>query len=112
MDLDEKEVGVAKGRVAAIESDNSNKQTQKNDSNQSNSNNNRRWNNNQKKTNGPKRNMENVLCYRCNKRGHMARNCTNEPKAPYCTNCKTAGHKNVDCPKLAEADSGNEKQAQ
>jgi hypothetical protein len=111
MDLDEKEVGVAKGRVAAIESDNSNNQTQKNDSNQSNSNN-RRWNNNQKKTNGPKRNMENVLCYRCNKRGHMARNCTNEPKAPYCTNCKTAGHKNVDCPKLAEADSGNEKQAQ
>lgn len=34
------------------------------------------------KTTPPTRNLSNITCYRCQQRGHMARNCKNKPKQP------------------------------
>lgn len=38
-----------------------------------------------------------VVCYRCNGRGHMARNCRRRPTAVRCYRCNKTGHMARDC---------------
>ena len=37
------------------------------------------------------------LCYRCNKEGHIARNCGRKPQVGPCYNCQRMGHLRKDC---------------
>ncbi|XP_062581758.1 uncharacterized protein LOC134243508 [Saccostrea cucullata] len=47
----------------------------------------------------PNKPDQNVVCFKCNKSGHIAFNCQNDP---VCQCCKQEGHSKDDCQKLAE----------
>ncbi|XP_029675760.1 uncharacterized protein LOC115243150 [Formica exsecta] len=42
-------------------------------------------------------NEKEVRCFKCNKKGHMARSCDEKPKTERCSICKKSNHEKKDC---------------
>src|SRR6202008_3461336 len=94
-----------------LSNNNENNRNNNNNRNNWNNQNQRRFNNNHNNNNNNSNNNNNITCYRCEKQGHMIRDCQSRIQCNkcnrfghlakncgvQCNNCKRFGHKTEDC---------------